>query len=92
MVDVGGGPEEVDGDVVGGEETGEVQELVEVALGGKGHQGHHHFGLFYVVSVVVLVVVRHFESGSRVGGVSLNCTWNACLGFYSRKYKIFMKW
>lgn len=39
---VGGGADEVDGDVVGGDEAGEVEELVEMALGDKGHHNNHH--------------------------------------------------
>lgn len=32
LADVGGGADEVDGEVVGGDEAGEVEELVEMAL------------------------------------------------------------
>lgn len=40
---VGGGAKEVDGNVVGGEEAGEVEKLVEMALCDEGHHNHHHF-------------------------------------------------
>lgn len=39
---VGGGAHEVDGDVAGEEEAGEVEELVQVALGGEGDHHRHH--------------------------------------------------
>lgn len=42
LVDMGGGGDVVDGDAVGSDETGEVEELVEVTLGGKGYHDHSH--------------------------------------------------
>ena len=39
---LGGGTDEVDRDVVGGDETGEVKELVDVALSWKRNHHHHH--------------------------------------------------
>lgn len=42
---VGGGADEVNGDVVGGDEAGEVEQLVEMALSNKGY--HHHHNLRY---------------------------------------------
>lgn len=46
---VDGGADVVDGDVVGGDESGEVEELVEVALGWEGD--HHHYYLAWPVLV-----------------------------------------
>lgn len=40
---VDGGPDEVDGDAAGGDEAGEVEELVDVALGRQGNHQHHNF-------------------------------------------------
>lgn len=44
LADVGGGADVVDGDVVGGDEAGEVEELVEVALRRQRHHHHRHMG------------------------------------------------
>ncbi|KAI6696811.1 hypothetical protein NL676_016930 [Syzygium grande] len=42
LVVVGGGADVVDGDAVGGDEVGELEELVEVALRRKRHHDHRH--------------------------------------------------
>ncbi|KAK4797793.1 hypothetical protein SAY86_030119 [Trapa natans] len=44
LVEVGGGGDVVDGDVIGGDETGEMEELVEVTLGGERDHHHRHPG------------------------------------------------
>jgi len=43
VAEVGGGGDDVDGDVVGGDEAGEVEELVEMAVSYEWHHYHHHF-------------------------------------------------
>lgn len=52
---VSGGTNVVDGDIVGGDEAREVEELVEVALGWQGHHDNYHLGLV----LMVLVTVSH---------------------------------
>lgn len=42
---VGGRGNVVDGDVVGGDEAGELEELVEMALCWKWHHHHHNLAL-----------------------------------------------
>lgn len=42
LVDVGGGRDVVDGDAVGSDEAGQVEELVEVALCRQRDHDHHH--------------------------------------------------
>lgn len=42
LVVVGGGADVVDGDAVGGDEVGELKELVEVDLCRERHHDHHH--------------------------------------------------
>lgn len=42
LAGVGGGADIVDGYVVGGDEAGEVEELVEMALSWKRHHDNHH--------------------------------------------------
>lgn len=54
---VGGGAHKVDGDVLGGDEAGEVEELVEVALCWQGHHDHYNFGLVKAIWGVVLAVL-----------------------------------
>lgn len=49
LADVGGGADEVDGEVVAeAEEAGEVEELVQVAL--RRERDHHHRHLWFLVS------------------------------------------
>ncbi|KAG5552468.1 hypothetical protein RHGRI_010522 [Rhododendron griersonianum] len=42
LAEVGGGGGVVDGDVVGGNEAGEAEELVEMAMHWEGHYYHFH--------------------------------------------------
>ena len=51
VVDVGGRAGVVDGDVVGGDEAGEVEELVEMALAWKRHHDYHHLSLFEAADI-----------------------------------------
>uniref|UniRef100_A0A251S330 Uncharacterized protein n=1 Tax=Helianthus annuus TaxID=4232 RepID=A0A251S330_HELAN len=44
LTDAIGGADKVDGEVVGGDEVGEVVELGEVALSYKWDHYYHHFG------------------------------------------------
>lgn len=52
---VGGGADIVDRYIVRRYETGEVEELVEVALHGQRHQHHRHLGFF----LAILPAVEH---------------------------------
>lgn len=47
LASVTGGGDDVDWDVVGGDEAGEVEELVEMTLCRKRDDDHHYIGLFY---------------------------------------------
>ncbi|KAI3760646.1 hypothetical protein L1987_51044 [Smallanthus sonchifolius] len=49
LAGVGGGGDEVDRDVIGGDEAGEVEELVEMALCNEGHHHHHHLGCHFLM-------------------------------------------
>lgn len=48
---VGGGADVVNGDVVGGDEAGDVEELDEVAVDGKRHQYYDKLGFGLVILV-----------------------------------------
>ncbi|KAJ0521252.1 hypothetical protein HanRHA438_Chr10g0446881 [Helianthus annuus] len=50
---VGGSGDEVDGDVVGGDEAREVEELVEMALCEERYHHHHHFICHFKVYVIL---------------------------------------
>lgn len=58
LAEVGGGGGVVDGYVVGGgDEAGEVEELVEMALAWKWHNYYHHFSLFGNTTVVIMACI-----------------------------------
>lgn len=64
LADVGGGAEVVNGDVVVEEEAGELEELVEVALGGERDHYNHHLGVFLAIWTAVvlsLMLMRHIK-------------------------------
>jgi len=57
---VGGGTDIVDRDVIGYDEPGELEELVEMALCWKGHHDHNNLCLFsYAMAWLVLLLVCH---------------------------------
>ncbi|KAI3677882.1 hypothetical protein L6452_37154 [Arctium lappa] len=62
LPDVGGGVDEVDGDVVGGYTVGEVEELVEMAMSYERHHHHHHLLLRHGRPMyrAILIVAAHF--------------------------------
>ncbi len=49
LVDVGGGGDEIDRQIVGGEEAGEVEKLVEMTLCWKWDHDQHHFSLDFAI-------------------------------------------
>ena len=57
LVDVGGGAGVVDGDVAGGDDAREVEELVEMALAWKRHHDYHDFSLFIAAQVLARMLV-----------------------------------
>ncbi|KAI3694531.1 hypothetical protein L1987_77498 [Smallanthus sonchifolius] len=65
LAGVSGGADEVDGEVVGGDEAGEVDELVEMAL---CYERHHHYTCFLILIHLVLFVWSGF-------GVRLEYLW-----------------
>lgn len=77
---VGGGADVVDRDVVGGDETGEVEELVEMALCWKWYHNNHHLGFFSVVGLVLIEIGCHWKGNPiRFGtlGVPMNVSKGA---------------
>lgn len=59
LAGVGGGVDEVDGDVVGGYKAGEVEELVEMALSYERHHHHYYIGGCWLRGEI-FVVAAHF--------------------------------
>lgn len=57
-MDMGGGSDIVDRDAVGGDETGEVEELVEVALRGQWDHDHRHLAGLFPIADGMWVVGR----------------------------------
>ena len=82
LVDVGGGAGVVDGDVVGGDEAGEVEELVEMALAWKRHHDYHDLSLFEAADIHRVYLL---EDLSPAVSVLLNFNGKSELGLYNRK-------
>ena len=72
LVDVGGGAGVVDGDVVGGDEAGEVEELVEMALEWKRHHEYHDLSLFTAAQVLARMLVLDIHQVYMLETLSLS--------------------
>ena len=87
LVDVGGGAGVVDGDVVGGDEAGEVEELVEMALAWKRHHDYHHLSLYEATQVVAQVLVGDIHRVYLLETLSLPLSLSCCISSLNLKGK-----